>query len=69
MYNLDGWREVPCAERDQAYDLTLRPLSSLTDPDGIYGPPVIYTEWGLGEHPVLRDYRTPGGRCRHYLRT
>jgi hypothetical protein len=37
-------------------------LSAKTDPDGLYGRPEIFTEWGLsaGEVPVLRTIRWPG---------
>lgn len=63
----DVWRQVTCAEREELvnrpggrYD-GLAPFSSLTDPDGQYGEPCIFTEWGEAgtDIPVLRDYRWP----------
>ena len=77
MFDLSGWREVDCVERDGIVypfgksDETLRCFSSLTDPDGNYGEPLIYTEWGRNDpdRAVLRDYRWPGsGRtCKHWV--
>lgn len=56
------WRKITCAERDEAmarYDLV--PISSLTDIDGEFGTPSIFTEWGdrTTEEPCLRDQRWP----------
>lgn len=80
MSNMAGWREVSCETRDRfmwgvgderGHAERLCVFSSLTDPDGTYGPPVIYTEWGVkdGEKPWLRDYRYPsdGDRCAHFM--
>ena len=68
MWDLDGWAEVSCHERDGMHDDMLRPLSSLTDPEGQFGTPIIFTEWGFNDdHPVIRDYRVPGERCTHYV--
>jgi hypothetical protein len=72
MVNLTGWGEVDCATRDRFFAEwgdRLSPFSSLTDQDGQYGTPVIYTEWGVqdGEKPWLRDYRYPERGCVHYM--
>jgi hypothetical protein len=73
MHNLDGWIEVTCRERDRVWaenEQTVVTTSSLTDPDGIYGDPIIYTEWGLrtddGHEAILRDYIKRGESCTHY---
>ena len=79
MYDLDGWVPITCDRReDIIHDHTLGKLgvfSTLTDPEGIYGPRMVYTEWGIADEdrPVLRDYlaytddRTPS-ECTHYLK-
>lgn len=68
MWDLDGWAEVSCHERDGMQDDMLRPISSLTDPEGEFGSPIIFTEWGFNDdHPVIRDYRVPGEGCTHYV--
>lgn len=75
MHDLSGWEPITCAESDTLRP-DLAPLSSLTDPTGDYGAPVIYTEWGTDDGPVLRDYRWPGAEtvcahpetvCAHYV--
>jgi hypothetical protein len=77
MYDLAGWQRVPCIIGDliRAHE-QVTPASSLTDPDGIYGAPIVYTEWALrdSDEPVLREYRYPGGEgkpdrlpCDHYV--
>lgn len=72
MHDLGGWEEISCAQRDdirQAHPESLI-TSSLTDIDGVHGYPVIYTEWGVGDVAMLRDYLyDPQGRdrrCRHF---
>lgn len=79
MHDLDGWTPITCDQRDEViHDHTLGKLSvfsSLTDPDVVYGPPLVYTEWGIEDEdrPVLRDYldytddRNPK-KCTHYLK-
>lgn len=77
MYDLDGWTPITCAQREEiVHDHThgkLGVFSSLTDPEGQYGSPLVYTEWGIDDRPVLRDYlaytddRTPS-ECTHYLK-
>jgi hypothetical protein len=72
MYELSGWQRVPCTVADLMRQSNLMtPLSSLTDPDGIYGHPVIFTEWGLlNGSPLLREYRWPSDDdrdCEHYV--
>ncbi len=82
MWDMQGWTRISCEERNEHYEVArrtggLRPLSSLTDSDGIYGSPVIFTEWGRkdADEPLLRDYRFPdeGGPdskpCKHYFYT
>lgn len=75
MWDLREWRPITCAERD---DIARGPsatascvLSSLTDLDGRFGEPLVYTEWGdADERPVLRDYRWPKDDerdCEHYV--
>ena len=69
MRDLSGWHQIACAESD-----TIRPnkhpRSSLTDMDGRFGEPIIYTEWeddaGV---PVLREYLWPKSarECEHWV--
>jgi len=73
------WRRVTCQERDVAFAAWNGAWgvgSSLTDFDGQYGDPQMFTEWWdkATERPVLRDRRYPGrpGQpdprpCEHYL--
>ena len=74
------WRRVTCAERDEVYAAGIARWSvgaSLTDLDGEYGDPEMFTEWWdrQTEKPVLRDRRYPsreaGQRdlrpCEHYV--
>lgn len=72
-HDLDAWLEIPCAEADTVRGRgAITPGSSLTDLDGQYGEPVIYTEWrnAIGS-PVLRDYLWYPHRldawCAHYI--
>lgn len=70
MWNLDGWQEVSCKERDDLWKSRpegTTPLSSLTDPDGNYGPKVVFTEWGTDAGPILRDYRHGDRSCEHFV--
>lgn len=71
MYDFAGWREINCREADliRRQGAGLSVGSSLTDPDGQYGRPVVFTEWWWGDEPVLRDRRTPGQGCRHFIAT
>lgn len=68
MYDLDGWAPISCASSEELRaDKT--PVSSLTDPDGTHGTPIVYTEWATDDGtPVLRDYRWPNSsrECEHY---
>ncbi len=71
MHDLNGWTPVACEQSDLIRD-SLRPVSSLTDLTGQYGPPIVYTEWATDdERPVLRDYRWPNSEweCKHYVPT
>jgi hypothetical protein len=82
MWNLSDWSRVPCAVADLIrFPDVVRPWSSLTDPEGTFGAPVIYTEWGVQvpadaegqgdvNEVVLRDYRWPAfmhRQCEHYV--
>ena len=80
MWERQGWSRISCEERNEHYALAertggLSPVSSLTDPDGNYGSPVIFTEWGRkdSDEPLLRDYRYPvvgapdSRPCVHYF--
>lgn len=72
------WVPITCEERERLVhgDQKLTVLSSITDPNGEYGTPRIFTEWGYqDETPVLRDNRWPGRDwpsgpderpCEHY---
>jgi hypothetical protein len=75
------WRKISCVEREDLIDEKGRSfngfhdesgigvLSSLTDPDGTYGSPRVFTEWGYDyDQPVLRDERYPGTDrpCEHH---
>ena len=69
MHDLNGWVAIPCAQSDEVRT-NKRPRSSLADPSGNYGMPVVYTEWAGpdDEQPVLRDYRWFDDRdCTHYI--
>lgn len=68
MYDLTGWVKVECAASDDIRAVA-RVNSSLTDLDGQYGEPVVYTEWALSNGiPILRDYRYPKSdrTCEHF---
>lgn len=73
MHDLDGWEETDCYTSNGIRP-GLKPVSSLTDLDGEFGRPIVYTEWANPDDedtPVLRDYRWPGGysKCKHYVPT
>lgn len=73
MHNLAGWVEVECREADRVRGAQpVSPGSSLTDLDGGFGVPVIYTEWWDAEdQAVLRDYlwdpTTHRAACVHFV--
>ncbi|RTL05020.1 MAG: hypothetical protein EKK62_15370 [Acidimicrobiia bacterium] len=71
MHDLTGWTEVDCLVRDRTWAANesdaLRCSSSLSDPDGIYGDPILYTEWEVDGVPILRDYVRRGESCKHYV--
>lgn len=77
MYDLTGWRSLSCGQRElvvTAMELTggKRPVSSLTDLDGTFGPPVIFTEWESEDgRTLLRDYLdrpfTDSANCSHWI--
>lgn len=69
MNDRDGWRAVTCTASDAIRE-GRKPVSSLTDMDGTYGPKVIYTEWADADGcPVLRDYlwMDAGRKCEHLV--
>ena len=79
MDDLTGWQQVPCRVADLIRygnadrKWPLKPFSSLTDPEGEFGRPIVYTEWGVefpeGDAALLREYRWPKGEraCEHYV--
>lgn len=79
MRDMRGWQKISCTERDEHYQIAeqaLEPVSSLTDPDGQFGTPIVFTEWARrdSDESLLRDYRWPaegvsaGARiCEHYF--
>lgn len=68
MHDLDGWTAVGCATSDEVRAGNRGVSSSLTDIDGDFGAPVIYTEWaGDGDTVILRDYLHPDRSCHHYV--
>lgn len=52
------WTPITCVEAD-ALRPGLKPYASLTDTEGTFGEPTIYTEWGTEDGAVLRDWRYP----------
>ncbi|MHA3723786.1 hypothetical protein ACXR2T_07895 [Leucobacter sp. HY1910] len=86
MFDLDGFVQVSCSTADailcgsRAPELgsgrgaawgSIRPSSSLTDPDGEYGSPLVYTEWSFekNDYVALREYQFPGDDrlCEHWV--
>jgi hypothetical protein len=77
MEDMNSWRPTSCFEADviRRQGSGLSVASSLTDQDGEYGQPTIFTEWWWNDRiPVLRDYRYPGQHgapdyrpCRHFI--
>ena len=70
MYDMTGWKQISCADSghiwSKAEEGPFEVASSLTDQDGCYGEPMIFTEWWLNNHPILRNYLKPGKGCTHY---
>jgi len=73
MFDNHDWRTITCEERDKLLvsGAALFVFSSLTDPHGNFGAPLIYTEWGYHgpDRAVLRDYRWPDDSrsCEHWV--
>jgi len=71
MTDRTGWTQVSCPASDRIRDEHLDKVvsSSLTDLDGEYGDPVVYTEWSVGDVPLLRDYRwvATERECEHWI--
>jgi hypothetical protein len=73
------WRRITCDERESLWRERgdrLRISATLTDIDGRYGDPQIFTQWeGADDVQVLQDRRFPqpsGERpdlrpCEHYV--
>jgi hypothetical protein len=76
-----SWTKITCTEREAIVDRHGRSYNSFspesgicvtlsrTDPDGDFGKPEIFTEWGFTEErPVLQDYLYPATDkpCEHY---
>ena len=54
------WVPIPCLTADlirQHPDVHVH--ASRTDMTGEYGEPCIYTEWGIDDIPVMREWRYP----------
>lgn len=72
MYDWTGWHSLSCKDADDIMHrhrdmpTAWKPASALTDPDGLYGPGVIFTEWWWDDMPVLRTYRWTDSGCTHY---
>ena len=71
MFDLADWTKISCEESETIKRDSARVLSSLTDLDGVYGRPLMFTEWGDGaDRPTLRDYLHNPNRddemCEHY---
>ena len=65
MYDLEGWREVTCEESDAVRARNGGVYSSLTDMDGNYGPPVVFTEWqDVDREPQDRGHDANAVRVR-----
>ena len=70
MNDRTGWRQVTCAESDTIRHAASGVLSSLTDPQGLHGQAVVFTEWDDADaRPALRDYRwtDPDRPCEHLV--
>lgn len=70
MFEMSGWVEVTCLAADVIRRHGMSVASSLTDPRGNFGPPLIFTEWWWAGTPVLRDYQYPtpaAVRCAHFV--
>lgn len=71
MHDMTGWHRLTCdqadiiAERHRGLE-PLKVTSTLTDLQGRFGPPVIFTEWWWRGMPLLREYRDNLSECRHY---
>lgn len=58
-----AWVPVSCHVADVIrHSDMMHPISTLTDLDGGFGEPQVYTMWGFDdERPVMREWRWPGG--------
>jgi len=66
------WRELTCEEYETLIhgDDGARVASSITDPDGVYGSPLIFTLWLLSDGAWLStalegSRETPDYKCTH----
>lgn len=67
-----SWREATCAESDAVHaDQDLMVWSYLTDTEGEFGDPIIFTQWGSRDEtrPAVANVRFPGSqkRCVHRI--
>jgi len=77
MNDLAGWRLVTCREADviRRQGAGLQVASGLSDLNGQYGKPIVFTEWWWDNEPVLREYRYPADNgaydtpCAHWIAT
>lgn len=75
--DMTGWHPLTCEQyetvmgrhRDMPIDV-FKVASTITDPDGHYGSPLVFTEWWYMDAPLLRSYlwgrRDGERRCEHY---
>lgn len=71
MHDLQGWDEASCNDAEDLVVIS-SPYSSLTDMDGTYGEPVVYTEWADDDgYALVRNYRRPNEagdwKCTHFV--
>lgn len=72
--NMAGWKQIGCDKRDKmvlkaaaTLNHGLRVESTITDPQGLHGESLVFTEWWRGASPELRDYISGDPRrCSHY---
>lgn len=76
-YDLKGWVQITCAATEAVMCAApgyITVFSTITDPDGLYGPALNYTEWGIKseDQPLLRTYIWPQDDdkpCEHWINT
>lgn len=76
-YSLDGWAQITCEATEAIMCAAevgyLTVFTSITDPEGMYGTALNYTEWGIksADEPLLRTYVWPDSDkpCEHWVNT